>query len=582
MDFKVCGKEFIKDGAPIKVVSGAVHYFRNLPETWDDIFNKMVACGFNTVETYCAWNMHEQVKGNFDFSARYDISLFLKKAEEHGLMAIVRPGPYICAEWEFGGLPWWLQAEPNLEIRCSNELYITYFERYLDALFAQVKPHLVSNGGNVIMMQVENEYGYYGDDKAYLQQLVKIYREKGISVPLFTSDGAEKNLLLDGTVEGCFATLNFGSQVEEKFKAHDKLFPDQPKMCMEMWNGWFDEWGDDKHHITNVSDYVRVVEDMLKRGSVNMYMFIGGTNFGFTNGAIHNERFSPHVTSYDYDALLSECGDVTEKYYAVRDVLQKYTAQQLPAVPKNREKRAYGKVQANAAIELFECLGCLSTPVHSNVPKSMEDLGFGYGYVLYRTTLNRDYDNVPLYFEDIGDRAHIYVNDRYCDTIYINNPPYELSFSAKVGDVLSILCENMGRTNFGTKMMRKKGIIGRCLIDGKIHFLWQSYHLPMDNLERLVFANSGEYKASGAVFYRFQFMIEDELCDTFLRTDNFTKGCVVVNGFNVGRYWEVGPQKTLYIPASLLKKGENELVVFESDGLKGEPVIEFVDRPDLG
>lgn len=585
MKFEISGKQFIKDGEPVKIISGAVHYFRNLPDTWDDIFEKMLACGFNTVETYCVWNMHEKVKGKFDFSGRFDIELFLKKAQKHGLMIIVRPGPYICAEWEFGGLPWWLQSERDMEIRCSNPTYIHYFERYLNKLFSKIKPFLCTNGGNVIMMQVENEYGYYGDDKKYLEKLVKYYREQGIDVPLFTSDGTTKNLLLDGTVEGCFPTLNFGSRVEENFKAHNELFPDSPKMCMEMWNGWFDEWGDEKHHTRSASEYAQVVDDMLKAGSMNMYMFIGGTNFGFTSGAGtgDNGEFLPHVTSYDYDALLTECGDVTEKYYAVREVIKKYSLNELPSVPQNRKKKAYGKVTACDSAKLFENIEMLSSPVETEVPQCMEDLGFGYGYVLYRISLKRDYENAKISLDSIGDRAHIYVNGIKCGTMHINEKPYECRFSAKRDDELSILCENMGRTNVGSRMMRKKGIVGRCLVDGRIRFGWTSYHLPMDNLHKLNFSGRVVDDTDGSnTFYKFRFSISETPYDTFLRTDNFKKGFVVLNGFNLGRYWEIGPQKTLYIPSGILRQGENELIVFEGDGLKGEPIIEFVDKPDLG
>ncbi len=580
MDFRINGNRFEKDGKPIKIISGAVHYFRNLPDSWDDIFDKMIACGFNTVETYCAWNVHEREKGKFDFSGRFDISLFLKKAQDRGLMAIVRPGPYICAEWEFGGLPWWLLAEKDMEIRCSNEKYIFYFKRYLDELFARVRPFLCSNGGNAIMAQLENEYGYYGDDKRYLSDLKEIYRAKGIDCILFTSDGTSKGDLLDGFVDGCLPTLNFGSRVDENFKAHDELFPDVPKMCMEMWNGWFDAWGDDIHHATDANEYAKTVDDMLSRGGFNAYMFIGGTNFGFTSGANHNEKFAPDVTSYDYDALLTESGDVTEKYLAVREVIKKRVGAELPPIPKNREKASYGKVKSVGYRRLFDALDVLSTPVYSEVPKTMEDLGFGYGYVVYKTRLNRDYVDAMISFDDIGDRAQIYVNDRFISNVYVNDSDYSAKFSAKAGDFLYVICENMGRTNFGSKMMRKKGIVGRCLFDYRIHFHWESRHLPMDNLEKLDF-ESGEC-LQGEVFHKFLFNVDGKPKDTFLRTDNFKKGFATINGFNLGRYWEVGPQKTLYVPSSVLKEGENELIIFESDGLKGEAEVEFADCCDLG
>ncbi|MBR3596082.1 MAG: beta-galactosidase [Clostridia bacterium] len=578
MTFKIVKNEFIKDGKPVKLISGAVHYFRNMPDTWEDIFKKLLAMGCNCVETYCAWNMHEKQPGVFDFSGILDIGKFIKTAGDMGLMAIVRPGPYICSEWEFGGLPWWIQTDEDMEIRCMNPKYIRCFDRYLDRLCTEIKPYLVTNGGNIIMIQCENEYGYYGDDKEYLNYLKEGFMKRGIDVPLFTSDGTSESDILDGAIDGCLATLNFGSRVEENFKAHDKLFPESPKMCMEMWNGWFDAWGDEKHHTTSAEDYAKVVDDMLKRGHLNMYMFIGGTNFGFTSGANHYEKFLPDVTSYDYDACLSECGDVTPKYMAVREVIKKYIDYPLPEIPSDREKKAYGKVELSEKTGFFSSLNNLSSPIHSDVPKCMEKYGFGYGYIAYKTKLNRDYEKVKLTFETLGDRAQIYINDNLIDILYINDS-LETTFSAKAGDTLTVLCENMGRTNFGSKMMRKKGIAGRCLIDDRIHFHWDVYPLPMDNLDKLVFSDDDFNEKSA--FYRGYFDI-DECKDTFLKLDNFTKGFVTINGFNLGRYWEIGPQKTLYVPASVLKNGRNEIIVFESDGIKGKAEAEFCDKPILG
>ena len=580
MKFEIKGKDFLLDGKPFKIISGAVHYFRNLPDSWDDIFDKLVAIGCNCVETYCVWNMHEKTPNVYDFSGILDVSDFLEKAQKHGLLAIVRPGPYICAEWEFGGLPWWLQTMPDMEIRCDNAAYMQCFTRYLSRLFDEVRSHLVTNGGNVIMMQVENEYGYYGDDKSYLAKLVEVYRDNGIDVPLFTSDGTKMTDLSDGTIDGCLPTLNFGSRVEESFAAHDKLFPDVPKMCMEMWDGWFDAWGDDKHHTTSAEDYAKAVDDMLTRGSVNMYMFVGGTNFGFTSGANHYETFAPDVTSYDYDALLTECGDVTPKYMAVREVIARHTGKALLPVPPDRPKVAYCKVHAVASTRLFDNLDNLSVPITLQVPKCMEDCNAGYGYIVYKSKLNRDYDNVKLTFMEIGDRAQVYVGDNYVGTVYVNDPPYEVTFSAKAGDVLTIVCENMGRTNFGPKMMRKKGIVGRTLIDGKIHFGWQAYPLPMNNLDKLQW--NKKTHTYGEIFYKFVFEIAETPCDTFLRTDNFTKGFAVLNGLNLGRFWKIGPQKTLYVPRSILRRGVNELIIFDSDCATADPTVEFTDKPDLG
>lgn len=578
MDFQIKNNTFLRNGKPIKIISGAVHYFRNMPDTWDDIFKKLKALGCNCVETYCAWNMHEKIQGQYDFSGNLDIAAFIRMAQKEDLMVIVRPGPYICAEWEFGGLPWWILANDDMEIRCMNKQYIQCFEDYLDKLFEEIRPLLCTNGGPIIMLQCENEYGYYGDDKDYLEYLAKSYKEKGMDVPLFTSDGTQEKNLIDGSIDGLLTTLNFGSRVEENFKAFNSLYPDKPKMCMEMWDGWFDAWGDSKHHTTSAEDYAAVVDDMLKIGSVNMYMFIGGTNFGFTSGANHYEKFAPDVTSYDYNALLTEAGDVTPKYYAVRNVIKKYVDTPLPSVPANRPKKAYGKFLLTQKTGLFANLNNISKPIKSEIPKNMEKYGIGYGYIAYETVLNREYIDAVLSLESLGDRAHVYLNHNLIGILYINED-LSIKINAQKGDTLTILCENMGRANFGPKMMRKKGIAGRCLIDGKIHFNWNVYPLPMDNLSNLDFSENQFNEKTG--FYKGSVDI-DEPYDTFLKLENFKKGFVTINGFNIGRYWEIGPQKTLYVPKSILQKGENEFIVFESDGLKGIPQIELCDIHDLG
>lgn len=579
MQFSIQGSRFIRDGKPVKLISGAVHYFRNMPDTWTDIFRKLRALGANTVETYCAWNLHEPEPGRFDFSGRLDIERFIRLAAEEGLMVIVRPGPYICAEWEFGGLPWWIQNDPDIEIRCQNSAYIAHFDRYLDEMLARIRPLLATNGGPVIMLQCENEYGYYGDDKAYLAYLRDGYRARGIDVPLFTSDGGHITTLQDGNIPGVLSTVNFGSRVAENFEAHDRLFPDAPKMCMEMWDGWFDAWGDSAHHTTDAETYAEVVREMLRKGSLNMYMFIGGTNFGFTSGANHNDKFLPDVTSYDYDALLSECGDVTDKYMAIRRVIEEETGVTPPPVPADRPKKAYGTVALTESASLMDNLSRLSSPIPSDVPLPMEHYGTGYGYIAYETKLGRDYNDELLWFEELGDRAQILLNGRVIGILYINDTDLSLRLTARGGDTLTVLVENMGRANFGPKMMRKKGLAGRVLLHDKIHFSWNAYPLPMTNPECLVWQPGTDVPVPA--FFRGTFTL-DEPADTFLRTDSFRKGFAVLNGFNLGRYWEIGPQKTLYVPASLLRKGENELILFEGDGLKGAPEVTFTDRPELG
>jgi beta-galactosidase len=317
---------------------------------------------------------------------------------------------------------------------------------------------------------------------------------------------------------------------------------------------------------------------MLKKGSFNIYMFIGGTNFGFMNGANHYERYAPTVTSYDYDALLTECGDVTEKYRLVRRVMEEHLGRALPPIPKSREKRAYGEVRFPEQAGLLASLARLASPIFSEVPHPMEQYGQGYGYIAYKTTLSRDCENAPLSFESIGDRAHIFVNGTLTGILYINDEKLTVNVTAKAGDTLTVLVENMGRANFGSKMMRKKGIVGRVTLgQGIIHFGWQVYPLPMDDLSPLVFGTDTDEVCA---FYRGHFTV-DVAKDTFLYIEGAKKGFAVLNGFHLGRFWSIGPQKSLYVPASLLHEGENELLLFSSDGTEGEVAAEFTAYPTL-
>ncbi len=581
MTFEIKGSDFVRDGEPIKIISGAIHYFRNPRGYWKDVLSKLAAMGCNCVETYCAWNLHEPKKDEFDFGGDLDIAEFVRTAGEMGLMVIVRPGPYICAEWEFGGLPWWLQAEDGMEIRCMNGQYLKYFDRYLDELLSRLKPLLCTNGGPIVMMQIENEYGYYGDDKQYLDHLYDGYRRRGIDVPLFTSDGVDIWQVTNGSHEKCLCTLNFGTMAPDRFDAQQALYPNTPKMCAEMWDGWFDHWEDTIHHTTDAKAYAEHYDEVLKVGSANIYMLIGGTNFGFMNGANHFENYEPTVTSYDYDALLTECGDITEKYMLCREVAAKYATKPLPEIPENRAKAAYGKVDMIESASLLSNLDMLDkSPVSLNVPLSMEDCGQGYGYIAYSTVTRHKLCGKKLVINGLGDRAQIYVGDKLIHTMYINDDKQECMLDAEAGDTITIVVENMGRVNFGEKMMRKKGIAGRVTIGGIIHFNWTAHRLEMKDLSDIKFAK-GAPKAKSA-FWRGSFTADGE-CDTFLRTDCFSKGFAVINGFNLGRYWEVGPTKTLYVPKFLLNNGENEIIVFDSDGAKCDaPYVEFVDKADLG
>ena len=319
------GERFYLDGEPFTIRSGAIHYFRVPRPYWRDRLLKLKECGFNTVETYVAWNVHESHEGDFDFSGEKDVAAFLRTAQELGLYAIVRPGPFICAEWEAGGFPAWLLADRNMRLRCNYAPYMQKVERYFKRLFAELSPCAIENGGNVILWQVENEYGSYGNDKEYLRRLVEIYRENGIAGQLFTADGAWINMLVKGALpETCLPFVTFGSRTEEAMRCVDLFVKNTPKMCAEFWCGWFDHWGEE-HHTRTSEDVLKDLEPFFIHGwSFNFYMFHGGTNFGFMNGANSGEKYMPTVTSYDYCGLLTEAGDRTETYYKVRDMFIKY------------------------------------------------------------------------------------------------------------------------------------------------------------------------------------------------------------------------------------------------------------------
>ena len=574
---------FYMDGKPYTVLAGAMHYFRIPQEYWHDRLLKLKECGFNTVETYTCWNLHEPSEGEFDFSGNLDIAKYIETAQELGLNVILRPGPYICAEWDFGGLPAWLLKYPDLNVRCYDEVYLEKVRRYFGVLIEKLRAHFASNGGNIIMLQIENEYGSYGDDKKYLQALLDIYRDMGIDCLFFTSDGPAHTHLNGGTLPGVLSVANFGSKPQANFEIMKERFPDQPLMCGEYWNGWYERWGTPAHwrEPDEVLQDFKVFVD--HDWSINVYMFHGGTNFGFTAGAIHFGTYTPIVTSYDYGAFLTEAGDRTETYYKIRDILvEKYGDKIPPLTAKDSEKRAYGKVTLSESATLFDNLDKLSSPVTVVVPKYMEDIGQSFGYVLYRMNLEGPCDNWPFMIEHIHDRAQIFVDGEFKQT-YMRDIPVAEKDMVKIplssGETarLDVLVENLGRIDYGVKMGDKKGAAGmRFLVQQ--HFGWEMYSLPMDNLENLEFLPDADLNDTSPVFLRGYLEIEDEPCDTFLRLEGFTKGFVTVNGFNLGRYWDIGPTTTLYVPAPMLKNGRNEIIVFESDG-RNANTIEFVAEP---
>lgn len=576
-------QNFLLDGKPYRIISGAMHYFRIVPEYWEDRLKKLKACGFNTVETYTCWNLHERKEGQFDFSGILDIEKYIETAEKLGLNVIVRPGPYICAEWEFGGLPSWLLAYPHISLRCNDPMYLEKVRPYYRELLSRIRPHLFTNGGRVLMMQVENEYGSYGDDREYLLEVEKIYRENGIDCPLFTSDGACDWMLSGGTLPHLLSVANFGSRPAENFQGLRKFRQNEPLMCGEFWSGWFDHWYE-QHHVRSTEDIIQDTRELFDCGaSFNYYMFHGGTNFGFTNGANHTgTEYQPTITSYDYCAPLSESGDLTPTYHAIRALIGEYTGQPLPELDvADSPKAAYGPVSLTGAAPLLRHLDQLAPAIASAAPKTMEQLGQDFGYILYSTTLRGPFEPLDLVLEHVHDRALVFLNGKFIGLRERSRTMDEIKLSLGRDETarLDILVENMGRVNYGPKLFDQKGIVGSIRLGQRSHFGWEIRCLTMDDLSHLTWESLEDRKQPQ--FLRGTFQVEQPR-DTFLKLDGFTKGFCVLNGFNLGRYFNpAGPQKTLYVPAPLLKNGENELIVFESDGFE-QPVVTFTDVPDLG
>jgi len=564
-DFRIGDEHFELDGKPFQILSGALHYFRVHPDLWRDRIRKARQMGLNTIETYVAWNAHAPREDVFDLTGQYDLGRFLDEVAAEGMLAIVRPGPYICAEWTNGGLPAWLFTSGTVGVRRDEPQYLAAIEHYLQQLAPVLVPRQIDRGGPIILVQIENEYGAYGSDPVYLRKLVELNRGIGLTIPFTTVDQPMPEMLENGSIEGLHRTASFGSRSNERLDTLRQHQPTGPLMCSEFWDGWFDHWGA-HHHTTDVQESTRDLDDLLARGaSVNLYMFHGGTNFGFTSGANDKGVYQPLVTSYDYDAPLDEGGNPTAKYWAYREVLAKYAAAPLPDGPLVSAPSPTPNSEFDHMVPFADVVDRLGEwGTHHNVP-SMDDLGAFDGFALYRTEISAP-SPVVLEVDEVRDRALVSLDGAPLGVLARDHHDRCLSVPAVASGSLELLVEDQGRVNYGIRIGEAKGLMGDVRLGGVPVHHWDVLTVHLDDLAPITQALAAAPRHSGPVagpsFARGEFNLA-ELHDLYLDTQGWGKGVVWINGVNLGRYWSRSPQRTLFVPAPILREGSNEVIVFE-------------------
>lgn len=552
------GQHFLLDGKPFQIISGEMHYVRVPRPYWRQRMRLMKAMGLNTLTTYVFWNLHEPRPGEFDFSGNLDIAEYIRIAQQEGLWVILRPGPYICSEWDFGGFPAWLLATPDMKVRSTDPRFLAAAERYMKRVGQELASLQITHGGPIIMTQVENEYGSFGDDKTYMNSIRKMIVDSGFDVTLYTADGASR--LAQGTLPDVLSAINFGAtdSPEKEFSRFDQFRQNVPKMCGEYWVGWFDAWGQN-HHTVPADVPAKGLDWMLGQGiSVSLYMFHGGTSFGYMSGANKYAVYTPDITSYDYDSPVDEAGRTTPKFFALRDVIRKHLppGTVLPDPPPAPAMIEIPRFELKDSASLFDSL---PAAVASEQVRSMEMLGQSYGLILYRTKVTAS-GKVLLQITEPRDYAVVYQKRKQLGVIDRGLNQTSAEVELKATQPLDILVENMGRVNFGPNLVNeRKGITESVSLNDKILTGWEIFPLPPTEIARLKFSSTPK---QGPLFYRGSFDVHT-LGDTYFDMRGWGKGLVWVNGHNVGRYWKIGPQQSLFVPAEWMHKGKNEVVVFD-------------------
>jgi len=571
--FSLSKTDFLLDNKPLQIISGEMHPARIPVEYWRQRIQMAKAMGCNTIAAYIFWNYHESEPGVFDFQTEnHNIAQFIRIVQEEGLWLILRPGPYVCAEWEFGGLPSYLLKIPDIKVRCMDPRYIEAVDRYIKSLSLQVKDLQVTKGGPILMVQIENEYGSYGNDRQYVKTLQNIWKSCGIEVPFYTADGATPFMLEAGSLPDAAIGLDPASN-EGGFAQAAKANPNVPSFCSELYPGWLTHWGEKWQR----PDTTRLLKDvkwlMDNKKSFNFYVIHGGTNFGYWAGAnaFSPTQYQPDVTSYDYDAPINELGQATPKYYALRNLLAKYqpAKKKLLPVPAQIPVIEIPDINLNSSASVWENL---PASIYTPQPKPMEMYGQKGGFILYRTNLI-GHKKGKLRITELHDYATIFIDGKYIgklDRAKAENI-IELPPSTTANPQLDILVEGMGRINFAEYMIDRKGITERVSLNGMTLMNWQVFTLPFDESYLSRLAYSATPPALPGNFFKGEFELT-EIGDTYIDLTMWEKGIVWVNGHNLGRYWNIGPQRQLYCPAPWLKKGKNEIVIFDLHQLIAKPV----------
>ncbi|KAK9099328.1 hypothetical protein Syun_026373 [Stephania yunnanensis] len=628
--FEIGDDKFWKDGEAFQIIGGDVHYFRIVPQYWEDRLLRAKALGLNTIQTYVPWNLHEPRSGEWVFEGIADIEAFLKLCQKLGFLVMLRPGPYICAEWDLGGFPAWLLGiEPSLRLRSSDPAYLQLIERWWGILLPKIVPLLYNNGGPIIMIQIENEYGSYANDKSYLHHLVSLARRHlGSNTILYTTDGGSRATLDKGTIPGAnvFSAVDFTTgddpwpifKLQQEYNAPGR----SPPLSSEFYTGWLTHWGE-KNARTDASYTAIALETILSRnGSAVLYMAHGGTNFGFFSGAntgADESDYKPDLTSYDYDAPIKESGDIDNaKFRALQRVIKQYSTVSSPLVPPNNGRRRYGRLGMRKIASFFGVIETLCDPkdmIEADNPMSMESVGQMFGFMLYVSEYRPKENGSILSIPKACLKAQVFVSCASRDDgnlIYVgtierwSNMALSVSNNNCVSNIrLFILVENMGRVNYGSFIYDRKGILSLVLLDGHILKGWKMFPISFQNLDKLLKINSimqdadsipvkplfrkklksySDITLKAPTFYEGHFKIDsvNQVKDTYLSFKGWGKGIAFVNGFNLGRFWPlVGPQCNLYVPAPVLKHGDNVVVILELDAPNPNLVVSSVDKPDF-